>query len=700
MAEIFITLKEAAELEEVKYKSLAQDISRNKEKYNIQTISSDTGGKDRVLIALSSLSRKARETYRERERLEEACAGGRQGETADKTGVPWYVNTDLEWYMENYRDYYYRAVEIGNTVRKFLDYDEGGRSRHAEQFAREHLGKGARTLYRYTKAYLEAAAWADRLGREDGGSYDFLPVLALCRKPKESGQFPSFTPEVRQAIRNIWFNREFARNQGTREMLYEKLGELAVLNHWGRIPSYQSVARYIAHMMGDGGMYNAWYLASRGEREYKNSRMVKAVRDTTGLQVLQVLQGDEHTFDCWVAYRFPNGRTKAIRPKLVAWVDMRSRAILGDIICMDADSQILKQSLLKVIYTPDGGVPEYLYIDNGKDYTSREMRGKDRNDRSGGWVDMGEGLQFDDAARGFYKSIGIKDDHRAAPYEPWSKAQIERFFRGVCDRFTRWMTSYTGTLTGSRTFAKVDRDADRMLKRGELLDMGEFYTQWSRWLSEKYMDRVHGGLKQAGEQYITPRDLLRHGERYEKAAPPRSYATMLMMKSESVHVYNVGIRKFGHEYRADELCDYIGRKVDIKYDPGDVTTLYVFDKKGRRICEAVSQELLQVGPQVDKEALENHIRAQKRQIRRDRERLEEANRPFEEMNAEYVGFNKATGGIDLMVGRDRKKARVVALPEDRTYRQERGSRKRVPQEEQGEYIARAAEPALKKIRAL
>lgn len=32
---------------------------------------------------------------------------------------------------------------------------------------------------------------------------------------------------------------------------------------------------------------------------------------------------------------------------------------------------------------------------------------------------------------GFYKSIGIKDDHRALPYEPWSKGQIERFFRTV-----------------------------------------------------------------------------------------------------------------------------------------------------------------------------------------------------------------------------------------------------------------------------
>lgn len=47
------------------------------------------------------------------------------------------------------------------------------------------------------------------------------------------------------------------------------------------------------------------------------------------------------------------------------------------------NSDILKQSLLKMIYSEPGGVPEYLYIDNGKDYTAKTMTGRDRNDRSG-----------------------------------------------------------------------------------------------------------------------------------------------------------------------------------------------------------------------------------------------------------------------------------------------------------------------------
>lgn len=163
----------------------------------------------------------------------------------------------------------------------------------------------------------------------------------------------------------------------------------------------------------------------------------------------------------------------------------------------------------------------------------------------------------------------------------WSKGQIERFFRTVCNKFTRWMKSYTGTLTGSKTSDKVDKDIKRMLERGELLTLEEFYEKWHEWLTTVYMHTEHSGLKKMGETYKKPYDCFMNEDRYFKAAPPKSYATMLMMKSENVLVRNIGITKWGYEYRSDELCDYIGRKVDIKYDPDDMAVLYVFDQKGK-----------------------------------------------------------------------------------------------------------------------
>lgn len=700
MAESYVTLEEAAELENIPYQTMVRRTQRRREDFDTRIEKSEIGGRDRVLVAVSSLSKQARNAWKEREKLRSFTERVPEGDGAGQgTEPPWYVGMDIDWYIENHRESYYKAVELGNVVRKFLQYDEGDRTKYAEEFAREHLGKGQRTLYRYAKAYLEASAWADRLQKEDGAGYEFFRVLCLCRKPKETGNFPSFTPEVKQCIKNIWFNREFAQNLGTREMLYQKLQEVARMNGWGKIPSYQSVARYINYLMEEEGMRNAWYLAAKGEREYRNKVMVKGRRDTSGLKVMEILMGDEHTFDCWVSYKPPTGDVIAIRPKLVAWVDMRSRMILGDVMCKDANSDILKQSLLKVIYHDAGSPPNYIYVDNGKDYTAETMTGYNRKSRRKDKQEDKMAGCFDDMARGFYKSIGIVDDHEALPYQPWSKGQIERFFGGVCSRFTKWFSSYTGTLTGSSTDAKVSKDIQKMLKNGELLTIEEFFGKWTEWLHNVYMKTPHKGLKRAGESWQTPEEVFGNAERYFKAPPPKSYATVLMMRSDRVHVYPTGIERFGYQYRSDELCAYIGRKVNIKYDPQDMATLYVFDDSGRKLCEAYSQELLQITREVSEKTLE-HIRRQKKQESQDRRLLEEANIPFEQMNDQYVGFSNVTGGIELMVGKKSgKKAKVVSLPSDRTYQQGFRAEKK-DDDADGEYMSRQAENALRKLRAI
>ena len=75
-------------------------------------------------------------------------------------------------------------------------------------------------------------------------------------------------------------------------------------------------------------------------------------------------------------------------------------------------------------------------------------------------------------------------------------------------------------------------------------------------------------------------------------------------------------------YTDYELCNYIGKRVGIKWDIDDVTKLYVFDSTGRKICDAVSAELLQFGTHCSQVSLENHLRNQKRQEREMREILD------------------------------------------------------------------------------
>ena len=163
MAEVYVTLSEAAELEGVQYQTMARRTQRNKKNFVTKTEKSETGGRDVVLVAVSSLSKQARNAWKEREKLKSFTEEfPDKKEDEQKPEVPWYVNTDVDWYIENYKERYYKAVELGNVVRKFLQYDEGDRTKYAEEFAQKYLGKGQRTLYRYTKAYLEASAWTEQ----------------------------------------------------------------------------------------------------------------------------------------------------------------------------------------------------------------------------------------------------------------------------------------------------------------------------------------------------------------------------------------------------------------------------------------------------------------------------------------------------------------------------------------------------------
>ena len=142
-----------------------------------------------------------------------------------------YVDADLNHYIESNKKRFYEAVELAARVQDFIDYDGPDRTAYAERFALG-LGVSPQTLYRYTQNVLEANAWALKLEKEDGQNRDYFRALALCRKPKETGTFPSLTPEQKALIENIWFDRRFAANLGTIEMLYERFEEEAERRGW------------------------------------------------------------------------------------------------------------------------------------------------------------------------------------------------------------------------------------------------------------------------------------------------------------------------------------------------------------------------------------------------------------------------------------------------------------------------------------
>lgn len=310
MPDVFITMKEAAEFEGVKYGTFAQRIARNPKQYKTRTQPQENGGKEQVLVSVDSPHSQGPEgvaggtedrregcRHREANRVRALVCGRRPQplHRAAQEGV-------------------LRGRRAGGEGARLHRLRRPDRTAYAERYALG-LGVSLPTLYRYVDNILKANAWALKMEKEDGQSRDYFRALSLCRKPKATATFPSLTDEQKALIQNIWFDRRFAANLGTIEMLYEKFEEVAEGRGWENYPSIKTVARYIKHLMDSRGGESARYLAANGSREWKNKKMLKGKRDATSLKVMEYVVGDEHTFDFWVQWGRPEREDQGRPPE-------------------------------------------------------------------------------------------------------------------------------------------------------------------------------------------------------------------------------------------------------------------------------------------------------------------------------------------------------------------------------------------------
>ncbi|WP_250278771.1 Mu transposase C-terminal domain-containing protein [[Clostridium] colinum] len=620
---IYISLEEASELEGMSYHSILMRMQRNPQAYNIKKEQAIQGGKDRTFISVSSLSSKAQALYKKK----------MQADVPKEEIKDWYIDIDINWYKANYQKNFNEALERFNIVERLFNED-----RLKSKILAEELNVTERNARRVIDKYLNALQIIEQKRQNSDIDFSYLKVLALAKKVKIQENFYILNEEMKAFLENSYYDKDFLLNNNPITNLYDDFVKWCEFKEIEQIPHYNTIRRYILHIREIDGE-GATVLASKGTRAWKNSHMMKRFRDTKALKVLEIVQGDVHTFDCWVSVKRANGSIEAIRPCLVAWIDMRSRALVGWVITECPDAQIMKQSLIHTIYPKANkelpyGVPKYLLIDNGKEYTAKTLTGRERTER----------VCFDEDAKGFYRSIGIKDDIRSLPYQPWSKAQVERYFSTVEMKFGKRIKSYTGTLTGRKTSGKVQKDIKKMLEKGQLLTIEDFAEKFEQWVVTEFHNKKHRGLIRQGEQTSEPISVFNNADKYVQAPPPLQYAISLLMKGETRVVTNTGIRRTikGKEvwYTNPELTKYQGRRVEFKYHTEDITKVFVYDENGKFICEAISYELLHIAPKLSEDSLIEHIKDQKRQQQQTNETIKNRRKTYEERQLDYEEAGK------------------------------------------------------------
>jgi len=277
-------------------------------------------------------------------------------------------------------------------------------------------------------------------------------------------------------------------------------------------------------------------------------------RDYADLAVGEMFCGDHRELDFFVKV---GGKIQ--RPWLTAWMDLRTRLVVGWHLGLAPNSRTIALAFHHAVLAC--GRPAFVYIDNGKDYKSHALNGRE--------VVHGR-IQYDAETQGVFGGIGTGVIH-ALPYAARSKP-IERWFRNLSDRFDREQPGWCGRNTMLRP-EKLARE----IKSGALLTLDEVPAKLAAFIAA-YNAREHSELKCA------PASLWEHAT---KEIPDARTLTLLLMKSKPTRVWNDGIHLHTMRYWASELSGVIGETVEVRYDPLDVSRLYVFHQRAL-LCEAAT----------------------------------------------------------------------------------------------------------------
>jgi putative transposase len=461
-----------------------------------------------------------------------------------------------------------RRLELVQRAQALLAGSRGGRTAALRGLAVE-AGVSSGTLYE----------WLASFGRE--GFAGLIPAA-----PVKKGSFTALSPALQEFVTEQFLDPR----RPSPTTVYRRVVE-ACAHLREPAPSPATVNRYLRTLP-----LPAVVLARQGPKAWRAQCEPKCERDFSTLDVGAWWVSDHREFDVFVAVQWWDAtarelKSRIARPWLTAWLDLRSRTLVGWQVCLSPSSETIACALRDGILRY--GLPTHLYRDNGKDYTCHYWGGRARTHR---------GVTLSEEAcallrPGVLSEAGVSL-HAALPYTPWSKP-IESWFGHTFPEWERTLPGWCGRDNKERPEKLADEIA-----RGELLTLEAFIERVAERICA-YNATPHSALDGA-----TP-DRLWQGVTIERPQPRT--LDLLLMRHKPVTVTAQGIRLFGRCYWHDELALRIRQRVDVKYDPREIGRLICFDAvTGAYLCEAVNHPALTMGASAeDMKALAQRKKAAK-----------------------------------------------------------------------------------------
>ncbi|MBQ3729676.1 MAG: hypothetical protein II903_09265 [Spirochaetales bacterium] len=304
--------------------------------------------------------------------------------------------------------------------------------------------------------------------------------------------------------------------------------------------------------------------AEGGSRALDNYFYIR--RDCTKLRPFQIVIGDQHIFDYWVA-DYEAG--KIFRPECYCWIDMCTKMVYGVALEVHAyTAETVKESLRNGILRH--GLFENTYNDNGKPECSRATE-QVIDDLMHVGAGMNDLCELDRTKAGRY-ALELEDGsvmdagptpesyRRIFAQVKNAKAKdIERFFRTIEEMLKKMNLPGHAATPGAPAAvdeverARLERDKDNHF----LLDIHEFAQALSECF-ETYENTVHATLGMTPRQYLQKR---RDMGWHENRRLTDLDVDIIMMSRTSRKVRN-GFVQIGKRYYRGPLLTSTGSGID------------------------------------------------------------------------------------------------------------------------------------------
>ncbi len=306
-----------------------------------------------------------------------------------------------------------------------------------------------------------------------------------------------------------------------------------------------------------------------GEDAYVDKCEPFIQRDYTTIDSNDAWCADHHQMDVVVIC---DG--KRVRPWLSVFQDLRSRKIVGwSIFGHDPNAEVILGVFRQAAM--DYGLPKNLFLDNGKDYDSKVLNGRTKQER---WEERKIKIELsEERGQGVFPQLDIKVRH-VWPYHGQSKP-VERWFANIEDANRSWPT-YCGNCPDNRPEnhqAQLDRN-----KAPTIQD----YTQWfADWLAAHDAGHKHTGHGMNGQ---TPDAVYAANLKHKMEASAGQLDVLCLMRVGPVKVGQNGVTYKGLQFGQYEpaLHRLFGSKVILRIDERDIRSVQVYSEDDRFVCLA------------------------------------------------------------------------------------------------------------------